>query len=67
MIPYAHNPLIYLNWWKKLNLANNRFVTAFHKLGNVTSPARQATHQDSDSTNASLSPRELNAMETIES
>jgi hypothetical protein len=31
-------------------------VTTFNKLSNTTSPARQATHQDSDSTNAFPSP-----------
>jgi hypothetical protein len=33
------------------------FVTTFNKLSNATSPTRQATHQDADSTNVfSLSP-----------
>jgi hypothetical protein len=31
-------------------------VTTFNKLSNATSPARKATHQDSDSTNAFPSP-----------
>jgi hypothetical protein len=34
----------------------NRFVTNFHKLSSVTSPARQTTHQDADSTNDFPSP-----------
>jgi hypothetical protein len=38
------------------NLNLNRFVTDFHKLSNATSPARQATHQDADSTNTFPSP-----------
>jgi hypothetical protein len=37
-----------------LNL--NRFVIDFHKLSSATSPARQAAHQDADSTNAFPSP-----------
>jgi hypothetical protein len=32
------------------------FVTTFNKLSNTTSPTRQATHQDADSTNAFPSP-----------
>jgi hypothetical protein len=32
------------------------FMTTFNKLSSATSPTRQATHQDVDSTNALLSP-----------
>jgi hypothetical protein len=41
---------------KNSNPSSNRFVTTFNKLSNTTSPARQATHQDADSTNAFPSP-----------
>jgi hypothetical protein len=41
---------------KKVQTSSHRFVTYFHKLSSVTSPARQATHQDADSTNAFPSP-----------
>jgi hypothetical protein len=44
------------HWLNRFNPANNRFMTTFHKPSSTTSPARQAAHQDSDSTNASLSP-----------
>jgi hypothetical protein len=44
------------DWLKRFNPSNNRFVTTFHKPSSAMSPARQATHQDSDSTNASPSP-----------
>jgi hypothetical protein len=61
-IPSAHHPLMYLNLLNSLNL--NRFMTDFHKLSSATSPARQAAHQDADSTNCfSLSPR--NSMQWI--
>jgi hypothetical protein len=53
-IPSSHHPLIYLNLLNNLNL--NWFMTDFHKLSNAMSPARQATHQDADSTNAFPSP-----------
>jgi hypothetical protein len=49
------------------NLNLNGFMIDFHKLSSATSPARQAAHQDADSTNAFPSPQELNAMETIAS
>jgi hypothetical protein len=45
----------------------NRFMIDFHKLSSATSPTRQATHQDADSTNAFSSPQELNAMDSIAS
>ena len=53
-IPSAHLPLMQLNLLNSLNL--NRFMTDFHKLSNATSPTRQTTHQDSDSTIAFPSP-----------
>jgi hypothetical protein len=43
-------------WLNIFNPSNNRFVTTFNKLSNTTSLARQATHQDSDSTNTFPSP-----------
>jgi hypothetical protein len=55
-IPSAHSHLMYPDWLKRSNPSSHRFVTTFNKLSNTTSPARQATHQDSDSTNASPSP-----------
>jgi hypothetical protein len=42
--------------WLKIQPFQHRFVTTFNKLSNTTSPARQATHQDADSTNAFPSP-----------
>jgi hypothetical protein len=66
-IPSAHSHLMYPDWLKRFNPSSHRFVTAFNKLSNATSPTRQAAHQDSDSANASPSPPELNAMETISS
>jgi hypothetical protein len=53
---YTHRPLMYLDLLNSLNL--NRFVIDFHKLSSATSPARQAAHQDVDSTNAFPSPPE---------
>jgi hypothetical protein len=53
-IPSAHCPLMYLDLLNNLSL--NRFMTDFHKLSSATSLARQATHQDADSTNAFPSP-----------
>jgi hypothetical protein len=53
-IPSTHHPLMYPNLLNGLSL--NRFVTNFHKLSSATSPARQAAHQDADSTNAFPSP-----------
>ena len=53
-IPSTHHPVMYLDLLSSLNL--NRFVTDFHKLRNTTSPARQAAHQDADSTNTFPSP-----------
>ena len=53
-IPYAYRPLMYLDLLNSLNL--NRFVIDFHKLSSVTSLARQAAHQDADSTNDFPSP-----------
>jgi hypothetical protein len=41
---------------KKSNPSNIKFATTFHKPSSATSPTRQATHQGSDSTNASPSP-----------
>jgi hypothetical protein len=41
---------------KKVQPSSHRFVTTFNKLSNATSPARQADHQDSDSTIAFPSP-----------
>jgi hypothetical protein len=52
---------------KKFQPFHPHAVIAFHKLSSATSPARQATHQDSDSTNAFSSPPALNAMDTIAS
>ena len=53
-IPPAHYPLMQPNLLNNLSL--NKFVTNFHKLSSATSPARQAAHQDADSTNAFPSP-----------
>jgi hypothetical protein len=48
---------MYPDWLKISNPSSHRFVTTFNKLSNTTSPARQAAHQDADSTNTfSLSP-----------
>jgi hypothetical protein len=56
MVP-THFPVKYtIGWLKRFNPTNNRFMTTFNKLSNATSPARQATHQDSDSTNTFPSP-----------
>jgi hypothetical protein len=56
---------MYPYWLKISNPSIHRFTTTFNKLSNVTSPARQATHQDVDSTNDFPSPLELKKMETI--
>jgi hypothetical protein len=53
-IPFAHRSLMYLDLLNSLNL--NRFVTDSQQLSSTTSPARQAAHQDADSTNAFPSP-----------
>jgi hypothetical protein len=45
---------MYLDFLNSLNI--NRFMTDFHKLSSVTSPVRQATHQDANSTNTFPSP-----------
>jgi hypothetical protein len=55
-IPSAHSHLMQSDWLKRSNPSNIRFATTFHKPSNATSPARQATHQGSDSTNAFPSP-----------
>ena len=53
-IPSAHHRLMYLNFLNSLIL--NRFMIDFHKLISAMSPARQADHQDADSTNPFPSP-----------
>jgi hypothetical protein len=40
------------DWWNRFHLANNRFMTTFHRPSSVTSPTSHATHQDSSSENA---------------
>ena len=50
-IPSAHKHLMQPDWLKSSNPSNHMFVTTFNKLCNATSPIRQATHQDADSTN----------------
>ena len=55
-IPSAHSHLKQPDWLKRSKPSSHRFVTDFHKLSSVTSPARQAAHQDADSTNAFPSP-----------
>jgi hypothetical protein len=47
---------MYLDWLKISNPSNHMLMIAFHKPSNATSPVRQATHQDLDSTNAFYSP-----------
>jgi hypothetical protein len=48
---------MYPDWLKRSNPSSHMFMTTFNKLSNATSPTRQATHQDADSTNTfSLSP-----------
>jgi hypothetical protein len=48
--------LIDPDWLKRSKPSSHRFVTDFHKLSNMTSLARQAAHQDADSTNVFPSP-----------
>jgi hypothetical protein len=55
-IPSAHSHLKYPDWLKRSKPSSHRFVTDFHKLSSVTSPTRQAAHQDADSTNVFPSP-----------
>ena len=55
-IPSAHKHLMYPEWLKICNPSSHMFVTTFNKLSNATSPTKQATHQDADSTNAFPSP-----------
>jgi hypothetical protein len=57
--PEEGERLFHSQMWVKgtpLHFIVNRLVTDFHKLSSATSPARQATHQDSDSANVFFSP-----------
>jgi hypothetical protein len=51
-IPSAHGHL----WVNRFNPTNNRFVIAFHKRSNMTSPTMQVAHQESVTTIAFPSP-----------